>query len=267
MTCPEDFELVEPRIDRVLTQYRESPKLLHLIRTYLRQAEEVDQAVCDLPSYFDIESAVGDPLTLLGKRMGWPRCHCVCDVQPVFGFSCEGVLEERPIAGFCDGTITWASCDAFGHGEICINDDELYRKFLKVRRHQMLALFDIENLNTAVQTFWGSQALVLAAGRGRVVIAPGRNLTDVEIALLQLYPRVLPVAPGIVARFHFGDLPVFGFGAGWGGFCDVWEPGDLAIAAGNDVLVTEDGVEITVGPLMRGAMWMCEFDVHPYDCI
>jgi hypothetical protein len=265
--CPADFELVEPRIDRVLTQYRESPKLLHLIRTYLRQLEQAEQAICDLPNYFDIEAAIGDQLTLIGKRMGWPRCHCVCDVQPVFGFECEGVPEEYPIAGFCDDTVTWVDCGEFGIGDICINDDELYRKFLKVRRYQMMALFDIENLNKAVQTFWGEQAMVLDAGHGRVVVAPGRDLTDVEIALLQLYPRVLPVTPGIEIRFHFGALPVFGFGEGWGGFCEPWEPDGLTIATDNgDLLTTENDVEITTGPLTRDAVWMCEFDVNPYGC-
>ena len=266
-TCPEDFALVEPRIDRALTQYRESPKLLHLIRTYLRQAEQAYQSVCDLPEYFDIETATGDQLTLLGKLLGWPRCHCVCDVQPVFGFECDGVTEEYPIAGFCDDSVTWVDCGQFGIGDICINDDELYRKFLKVRRYQMMALFDIESLSEAVQTFWGEQATVLDYGHGRVVVAPGRDLTDVEIALLQLYPRVLPVAPGVEVRFHFGELPVFGFGTGWEGFCEPWEPDGLPISASNEGnLVTENSDEITTGPLTRDGIWMCEFDVQPYSC-
>lgn len=266
--CLADGELVDSRLTRVLTQYRESPKLLHLIRTFLLQLEDVERSICDLPSHFDIETAVGDQLTLLGKRLGWSRCHCVCDVQPVFGFDCEGVQQDYPIAGLCDEAVTWVDCGAFGIGEVCINDDELYRKFLKVRRHQMMALFDIENLNEAVRTFWGDQALVLDAGHGRVVVAPGRDLSEVETALLQLYPRVLPVAPSVDVRFHFGDLPVFGFGTGWGGFCDPWQAVGLPILTSGDVpLVIEDGTEIITGPLPRDTVWMCEFDTHPYDCI
>ena len=226
------------------------------------------QSVCDLPDYFDIETAIGDQLTLVGKRMGWPRCHCICDVQPVFGFLCEGVLEDYPIAGFCDDSVTWVDCGDFGYGDICINDDEMYRKFLKVRRYQMMALFDIDSLNEAVKIFWGEQAMVLDSGHGRVVIAPNRDLTDVEIALLQLYPRVLPMAPGKSVRFHFGDVPVFGFGAGWGGFCEPWEPDGLPISVtGGAVLVDENGAQISTGPLTQASMWMCEFDVHPYDCV
>lgn len=261
-------ELVEQRIDRVLTQYRESPKLLHLIRTHLRQVEEAAIAVDSIPSFFEIETAVGDQLTLIGRRLGWPRCHCVCDVQPVFGFACEGVPADYPLAGFCDENSTWADCNAFGLSEICITDDETYRRFVKVRRYQMLRLFDLASLTAAVQTFWGGTATVLDAGHGRAVVAPGRALTEAEEKLLQLYPRVMPIAPGVVLRFHFGGTDVFGFGSGWGEFCEPWEAIGLPLATENgNVLVTETGQEISTGPLTQDAEWMCEIDPKPYGCI
>lgn len=268
MACPDDFELVERRVDRVLTQYRESPKLLHLIRTYLRQVEIVAQQACDLPSYFDIGSAVGDQLTLLGKRLGWPRCHCVCTVQPVYGFEC-GQADGYPITGFCDDNGTWIDCDPFGVSEICIADDELYRKFLQVRCYQIERRFDLDSLTAAIRIFWGEAATVLDARNRKVVIAPGRDLTAAEESLLQLYPRVLPLAPGISARFHFhsGYEPVFGFGDGWGGFCEEWLPdgAPLMTEAGAEI-VDENNAPIMTGPLTRGAPWMCAVDVHPYDC-
>lgn len=267
MTCVSDFQLVNQRIDRILTQYRESPKLIHLIKTYLRQVEIVHQEVCDLPSKFDIDIAMGDQLTLLGKRLGWPRCHCVCDVQPVFGFECEGINENYPIAGFCDESVTWEECGIFGLGNICINDDELYRKFLKVRTYQMKALFDIESLETSMEILFGSNSKVLDGGHGRVVVAPGRDLSDVEIALLQLYPRVLPVTPGIQIRFHFSNPEVFGFGEGWQGFCEEWEPDGLPIQTEEGIIQTENSVDVITGSLTRDGLWMCEFDVQPYDCI
>lgn len=261
--------MVEREIDRVLTQYRESPKLLHLIRTYLGQAEKIILSICNLPSFFDIDTAIGDQLTLLGKRLGWPRCHCVCNVQPVFGFACDGVPTKDVITGFCDDNNTWVDCGPFGTSDICINDDEVYRGFLKARRYQMLALFDLESLSTAIQHLFGATATVLDAGVGRVVIAPGRELSAAETALLQIYPRVLPVAPGIRVRFHFGPLKVFGFGDGWGGFCEEWEPDGLPLeTADSDLILAATGpdIEILTGSLTRDAEWMCEIDTHPYDC-
>jgi hypothetical protein len=266
-TCPSPGGMVDDAINRLATQYRESPRLIHLIRTYVAQVEEAAILACALPSFFDIETAVGDQLTIIGKRMGWPRCHCVCDTQPVFGFECAGVVSEVPLAGFCDDNVTWADCGIGGFAEICIADDAMYRRTLLARRYQMQALYDLASLTAAVRHLYGPQALILDAGVGRVVVAPGRPLTNAETAVLQVVPRVLPIAPGIRVRFHFGPVEVFGFGDGWGGFCELSAPLGLALATETgDVLVTEDGTPIFTGPLTQGAPWMCELNPRPYDC-
>lgn len=271
--CPEPYALVEEQIDRVLTQYRESPNLLFMLRTYLGKIDEAIQAICGLPEFFEINTAVGDQLTLIGKRLGFGRCHCVCNVQPVYGFECEGFPSDFPIVGICqDGT--WAYCGNFGSGEICITDDELYRKFLLVRRYQMLSLYDIANLNEAIRIMWGETAMVLYANAGKVVIAPGRDLTSSEQALMQIVARIIPIAPGIRQRYHFGDeLRVAGFGEGWGGICEPWQPDGLLEVTGdginviaNDIDTSGDHFAIITGALTRGAPMMCQIDVHPYDC-
>lgn len=266
MACRADFEAVEERIDRVLTQYRESPKLLHMLRTYLRQVEIVEQAVCDLPEYFALETAVGDQLTIIGKRLGFPRTHCVCEVQPVFGFDCGNVPYGYSILGFCTDA-SWLDCADFGISEISIEDDELYRRLLMARVYQKLALFDLASLKAAIRILWGPQAMVMDRGRGRVVLAPGRPLTAAEEAIVQLYPRVVPVALGISVRFHFGPLKVFGFGDGWGGFCDGESvDGQPLLTVNDEEILTADGQPILTGNLGIGSDWMCAIDVRPYDC-
>lgn len=273
LNIPTQGVLVEQEIDRVLTQYRESPNLLHVLRTDLNQIEEAILATTAIPSFFDLNTAVGEQLTFIGERMGWPRCHCVCDVKPVFGFECEGVSTGWTIVGFCDPNGVWASCGPFGTAEVCITDDEAYRAFLKVRRYQMLAMFDIDSLSASVKTFFGDQAIIISSGLGRVVVAPGRDLTASEQALLQLYPRVLPVAPGIRIRFHFGPLRVFGFGEGFGGLCEPWadaavlttEAGEIITIPGEDS-ADEDELALTTGELTRSAPFVCETDVKPYGC-
>ena len=192
--CRDSAEFVEERIDRINTFYRESPKLIHVMRVYVGQLAEAARVACSLPTFFDIDTAIGDQLTLVGKRMGFPRCHCVCDIQPVFGFECEGYNSGYTIVGFCDESGAWADCGPFGTSDICITDDEVYRTFLKARRYQMQALFDIESLTAAVQHLFGPQARIISAGVGRIVVAPGRAMTAQEQTLLQIYPRVLPVA-------------------------------------------------------------------------
>lgn len=268
MICLSESELIEQQLDKILTQYRESPKLLHVIRAHLRLVTEVITNVCELPTFFDIDTAVGDQLTLIGKRLGWGRCHCICSVQPVFGFDCAATAEVlQPVVGFCvDGT-SWADCGPFETAEVCITDDEIYRKFLKVRRYQILKLYDVESLNLAIRTFWGEQAFVATAKNRQVVIGPGRDLTPLELTVLQLYPRVLPIAPGIFTRFHFGPRQTFGFGEGWGGFCEPLLPDGTSLIDDSGIsLVDENGNEIITGALTKGAPWICPVDVKPYTC-
>ncbi len=264
--CPTLDDFITPELDRVLTQYRESPNLLFLMQNYLQQVHQALVSVCDLPSKFDLATAVGDQLTMLGKRLGFPRCHCICVSQPVFGFECDGVPADIPIVGFCeDGT--WIDCGEFGTGEVCINDDEVYRGFLSARRYQMMRLYDRDSLTDALQSIWGATAWVMDDGNGRVVLTPGRDLTASERVLLQIVPRVLPVPLGINQRYHFGPNRVFGFGEGWGGFCEEYAPDGLPFMTEGDtpILVTED-VPLITGPLTRDAEWMCEIDVKPYEC-
>src|SRR5690606_23317054 len=123
--------------------------------------------VCDLPSRFDLDTATGDQLTILGKRLGWPRSHCVCDIQPVFGFECPGVIPSQPLAGLCDPASTWAGCGEFGTGEVTITDDDLYRRFLYARRRQFLGLFALDSLEAALAELFGPTAKLLDSGNGR----------------------------------------------------------------------------------------------------
>lgn len=265
MTCREPEDFTKERLDRILTQYRESPKLLWLIKNYLLRSIEGHNAVCDFAENFDIDTATGDQLTIIGKRLGFPRCHCVCAPLPVFGFDCE-TDSTRLIAGFCDENSTWTGCaDEYGVGELCISDDEMYRKFLKVRRRQFLRLYHRESLAESIVEFWGDQARILDSGHGRVVVAPGRDLTAAEKGVLQLYPRVLPVQIGIQVRFHFGDtLNVFGFGEGWGELCG---QGDFPLETEDNLpLETEDGLQLETETNVFGSIWMCEIDVKPYSC-
>lgn len=259
-------ERVDTELRRILTQYRESPKLIHAMRVYLTQIAQLIEKIDEIPSKFDLDTAVGDQLTLLGKRLGWPRCHCICVTQPVFGFDCVGVPQDFPIVGFCEPG-TWRDCGEFGVGDICINDDEIYRGFLSARRYQILSFYDRDSLTDALQSIWGPLATVVDDGNRRVVMSPGRELTGVEVALLQLVPRVLPIAPGILQRYHFLSPRVFGFGDGWGEFCELEFPEGLPLVTEEGItMVTENDEPILTGPLTQDAPWMCEFDLKPYEC-
>jgi hypothetical protein len=232
--CPEIGALVEAEIEKVATQYRESTRLISYMRAVLGEIESAALATCAIPSKFDLVTAVGDQLSLIGKRMGFPRTHCVCAPQPVFGFSCPGDIYLRPIVGFCeDGT--WIDCNADGYGDLTISDDEGYRAHLMARRYQMLGLYDEESLIEAMRSVWGATAWAPAAGFGEVVLSPGRALSAAETSMLSITLRVLPIAPGIRMSLWLGDADIFGFGDGWGGFCTT-------------------------------AQFLCPIEIDPYSC-
>lgn len=218
--CPTAGILVEEEVNKVATQYREATKFLSLVRALLGQSESAAIALCDLPSFFDIDTAVGDQLTIIGKWLGFPRCHCVCDEPDVFGFDCGPYTGPFTISGFCAPGTTWLGCPPLGNSTLCIDDDETYRGMLKARRYQMMGLFDIASLQAAIRHVWGNTAQVADASVGSVVLAPGRSLSADETAQLPIAFRVFPIAPGIRAMARLGTGPVFGFGEGWGGFCE-----------------------------------------------
>lgn len=275
MECPEKSAFVEERIDRILTQYRESPNLLAIIRQDLEQIADAVVETCEIPSKFDILDATGDQLTIIGRQLGWPRCHCICVPVPVFGFSCGVTNPNRPIGGFActgiDGNILtfddvddvdyimtfdgetggefiltdnqrdatpgadWVNCSSAGTGDICLSDDEVYRSYLLARRYQIRQLWGIDSLSASVQHIWGASASVTNLGGARVAISPGRALTALEMIQLPVAFRVLPLAPGITPYINYQTGKVFGFGAGWGGLCE-------------------------------GASWLCPEPFDPYLC-
>ncbi|MDH7794133.1 MULTISPECIES: DUF2612 domain-containing protein [unclassified Beijerinckia] len=213
-------DIVSREFQTIPTEYREAHKLLGYMRAVLAEVEAAAQATARIPTFFDIDSAVGDQLTIIGKWLGFPRCHCICIPNPVFGFDCGGAdAFPGPIVGFCDGG-NWLGCDGGSLGEYCIADDEVYRGFLKARRYQMLGLFDRESLTAAIRHVWGPSAYIIQADRCRVVVAPGRPLGPDEVTRNQILARILPVAPGLSLAFWIDQRPVFGFGDGWAGMCD-----------------------------------------------
>lgn len=251
---------VEARVDRVITQYRESPKLLHTIRSILGRVEEFGDTARGYPDFFHLESAVGQQLTMIGNRLGWPRCHCICTTTPVFGFDCEGAVD---VVGFCGPNSSWEACGDTGIGEFCITDDETYRTFLKVRIYQMLGLFDLESLKRAIGLIW-PRAWIPAARSQSIIIAPMVEGIDQTDPLLQLWPRVLPVAVGVRVLYHFGTRPIFGFGEGWSGISDCAEVVPLTTEAG-DAITTEGGDAIAAEfpAIPNVADWLCQIEPSP----
>ena len=229
MACRDVPDLVEERIDRVLTQWRESPNLLGMARAYLAEMATVARQACEMLEHFDIDTAVGDQITILGKVLGWPRCHCKGQRRPVFGFACIGDCGPPPvpIGGFCEAE--WDCGNGPDYIEFCFADDELYRGFLKARIITLTGDYTRSGIAAGAREVFGEDACILREGPGKVALYAGRLLTGIEISIAHLYQQVLPVAPGIRLEIWHGNGPAFGFGSGWGGFCDGVFPSEITL--------------------------------------
>lgn len=224
MTCLDKDIEIDATLSKILTQYRESPNLIALIREGLGQNIDWINSTCELPEKHDILTAVGDQLTNVGKRLGWPRCHCVCTAAfPVFAWDCAPTNPNVTYATLCDESGVWDDCQDFEVSDLCITDDETYRGYLIARSIQVLQDYSIDSLKAAARAIWGETANAYSLNEARVCVSPGRVLTATENRELQLAFRVLPIAPGIQPFLDTSTSPVFGLGEGWADMCDgVW---------------------------------------------
>ena len=224
MDCPDPAVLIESKIDKIRDQYRESPRLLGFIRDRLAEPAEVNEAACALLDAFDIDTAVGDQLTIIGKALGWPRCHCKGQRRPVFGFACDDECGPPviPIGGFCEAE--WDCGDGPDYIEFCFTDDELYRGFVKARRWAVAGDYTHRGITMAARDAFGPQATIGEEGNGVIEILTGRLMTNIEISIAHLYEQALPIPPGVRLDISHSNGPAFGFGIGWGGFCDGYWP-------------------------------------------
>jgi hypothetical protein len=218
MICPDN--VTNQVLERILTQYRESPNLIRLIRHDVDFVQGLINAICAIPDLFDIDTAVGDQLTIIGKWLGFPRTHCVCVDPMVYGFPCgDPVIDARLVTDFCEPA-TWDDCRQTGTTTITIGDDDVYRAILKARARQNMQLYHMGSLTEAVQGIWGTSASVEVLKVFEVVICPGRALSTFERDILPIAFRALPIAHGIVPKVSYHEGKAFGFGDGWGGLCE-----------------------------------------------
>ena len=249
---------VQERLDRVLTQYRESPRLLALIHAGARELEEARDAVAAMPAALNLDTAEGEWLSLVGKRMGFGRENCVCLRTPVFGFECDPPDPLRPVTGFCDGLGTWLDCETPEASIYRLDDDEMYRRFLRVRARQIAGEFNEEGVLAAAREAFGDEAEVLVSDRRKVIVAPGEDF-DILHPTAQLWTRVFPLPPATRLLFHVGSTRALaGFGTGWAGFCGVTDV-PLTDEQGNP-LVTEDGDPIIADGVADPTIFVCGSD-------
>lgn len=202
---------VDERLGKVLTQYRESSNLLALIRNYLEPTVEFGNTLCAISDAWDIDTATGHQLTIIGNSLGWPRVHCEGLNLQVFGFQ-----PGFNLGGF--GAV-WDFPGDQKFGKFTFTDDDLYRAFLKSLVIKLNGEHGQGAVREAAQILFGPDTDILYDRVGEISIYAERVLTATEISILHLYEQIMPVAPGVkLGIYQATNGQPFGFGAGWGEF-------------------------------------------------
>lgn len=217
-------QMIDERLSEVLTQYRESPKLKGMISVYLGVLADIAIQNEQMLSAFDLDSSIGDQLTMIGKWLGWPREHCQGQRAAHFGFERDGSCTDYyPVKGFCeDGYFSCGVGSDFEEFEF--DDDSVYRKWLKARaikiNSQKKRDFRRENLVEACQEIFGNGVEIVSERKATLTICIPRAMTDQEMATSHLLKGVLPVPPGVGFSIANSPSVPFGFGPGWGELCN-----------------------------------------------
>ena len=157
------------------------------------------------------ETAKGENLSLIGQIIGWPREHCNVKAAPYFGYDCQTPpptgtgCPEISVVGLCDGAYYY--CRLAEREDYIFTDDELYRSFIKAKIVKNRALNngeapDVSLITEIIQALWGPEAWVFEADCGVIGVTAGRNLTDEELCILELYGRVICAGPGIEVKIY-----------------------------------------------------------------
>lgn len=214
--------LVAERINRVLTQYRESPRLLGMITAYLTELAEAIERADAIPAAFDIDTSEGDQLTKIGQWLGFPRVQAKGQRVKAFGFERPSLPSiTYPVAGFCDSRFLCAGNDFEAKA---FDDDAEYRRFLKARAVAVNAAlsgrYDREVLTDAASALLCDEVLIVEEGEASITLCLTRFYTDAEKSMLHLAAQVMPLPLGVRLFWAHCDGVPFGFGMGWGEMCN-----------------------------------------------
>lgn len=222
--------LVDARLSRVLTQYRESPNLLGVAGAYLSELTDVMDRADAIPSAFDMDTSTGDQLTIIGRWLGFPRTHGEGARVRAFGFerlppvltalidndnaiavdNGEALVIETDrtearqagfdlvaeaattysVAGFCEGAF-FACPDGTAFEEHTFSDDDTYRRWLKARRRQINASLSLKYTRQELETAAGE---IFGATAKLVKEKPGIVTVCLERLFTEAELRLLELA-------------------------------------------------------------------------
>ena len=219
-----DAPLVDAHMSKVLTQYRQSQKLLTLLAGLIASLEPIKENLCLNLYWKTLDLSTGEQLDFYGALVGMPRCVCDAKQRTFFGFSNASCVDDpcgclNPIGGFCDDFKCSDNVET-GIGEYCFTDDDLYRRFIKGKILSNASDGSTHSIIEVANAIFDSTSSFIASNvHSLVTVGLDRPFTTEEFELLPLIEKIIPTYPSTKVQFSHSNGKPFGFGAGWGEFC------------------------------------------------
>ena len=215
MIC--DQTLRERYLCKIITQYRQSPKLIEFIAGHLDILDAMRGNLCENLHLPSIADAQGKHLDVWGSMVGFPRCHCSAKKRLYFGFNCEGDCGCGDVAtGFCTA---WKCKTSGGLDDFCFEDDDMYRRFILAKSISNNSDGSVRSILACASVMFDKKTIRYDNQIGKLTISVTRKLTKTELNIMPLIKRILPVYPSVEINITHGDGIPFGFGEGWAGVC------------------------------------------------
>ena len=208
---------------RLVTQFKESTKLISYIKALLIEADSLEAVYQSLLADRWIDTAEGINLDVLGSIVGQPRDVIAAELFGYFGFAVN--LESGPFGSVSDSSLgnRFREVGEAINGNRALSDEE-YRTWIRARIAKNRTSSTPEDIISQLQLIFGTTQILLMDGDTEYSISIGRLLTGDEKSILlnfDIIPKTAGVKVNYVTQYNDSDFFSFSGVPGTDGFGSV----------------------------------------------
>ena len=180
-------DLIDYYVNLLIMQYKDKPKARATVEAYVTQvvSDQIGIAVRDA---FDLETAVGAQLDILGRYVGAKRAVNGLDINRTFlGMPPYTDAAPGSYKGFAlYGTTPTAYFARYNDFKTVYNlTDPDLRKLIKLRIRQHMSNHSLKDIDAIMYDFFGSECSITDSGNMELTYAftPGSTDTFIKIAI------------------------------------------------------------------------------------
>jgi hypothetical protein len=174
---------IEKALERLVTQFKESPNLKSYISNFLSESQNLEQVFQDLLNERWIETADGFQLNILGAIVGQSRVIIEGSIFTYFGFLGNPSSDSFGDINNASLGSPFASLDTVLTGNRSLTDDE-YRLFIKARIVKNISNSTPEDIIAQYQYLFNTPQIIFEDGNTEYTISIGKKLTPNDKALI-----------------------------------------------------------------------------------